>query len=259
MKRYLAINTLSFSRELSSRLAYRVDFSMSVVAMTFLQITVPLAILILYGASEGFAGWNVYQALLLTSYAALVHALGHVFVLGVMWGTIHRVRDGRFDLFLLAPMHPLAYLIARSPDIEDIGKIASSLAITLYAALKAHITLGQAALLMLYIPIGLLVFAGIGILMSAITIKFISTWRVYEVLGLLENISKYPLTIFPVALQVVFLVLIPVGVISYLPVSTFIGTGISLLVLGAVFAGLFVTLSIYVWNRALRSYMSAGG
>ena len=75
-----------------------------------------------------------------------------------------------------------------------------------------------------------------------------------------NDFSKYPVTIYNKAVQTIITYVIPFAFTAYFPASYFLTGKIPLFCIGGtVIAGtVMFTLAVFVWNRGLRAYESAG-
>ncbi len=259
MKKWFVLERFMFSREVSRRLAYKFDFFFSLFTISILQIIIPLYVLLLYGVSDGFPGWSVGQALLLVSYISLGESISAVFFQGIIWNTVDNVKKGTMDTWLLAPMHPLAYFINRSVDVEDTGKIVTSAAMTGYALFLLEATILEIAFLLLYLIVPIVFFTTLAILASATSILFIDSYRIYEFVNLTSFLSKYPLSIYPALVQTLFFTLVPLAAIGVVPILLLYQSASWILLASALVVFVLCALSILWWNNTLKNYGSAGG
>jgi ABC-2 type transport system permease protein len=78
------------------------------------------------------------------------------------------------------------------------------------------------------------------------------------------ELSRYPLNIFPAAIQGAMLTVVPLGFMAAVPVAVMLGKPVPLLGdwagLIAVLAGpFFVALAMWQWRYAINRYQGAGG
>lgn len=259
MKHWLAIEKLTTRNAISERLAYRLDFALSTIFIGVSQIVIPLYTLLLYGVSEGFPGWSVGEALLLASYVSLAEATASVFFSGIIWQTLRNVRQGTMDTYLLAPANPLSYLINRSVDVEDSGCVAFSAAMCAYALYLMQAPWWFIVFLVGYLIVPVALFAAIAITASAISIRYVDTWRVYDVIHSIGSLAKYPNTIYPQLAQTFLLTAFPVAVAGYVPLAALLHQASAWLFLSSAFVVAILALSVYYWQTTLKNYASAGG
>ena len=70
---------------------------------------------------------------------------------------------------------------------------------------------------------------------------------------------KYPLNVFPAAIQGFFTFLLPLGFVAYYPAMALLGkTSLPVPVLMPVVAAVVILLAALIWNAGLRGYNSTG-
>ena len=259
MKKWLTIEAFTLRNEISSRLQYRLDLVISTIGIGISQIGIPIYTLLLYGVSQGFPGWSLAEALLLSSYISLAEGITGLFFQGIIWNTLRNVQKGTMDIWLLAPTNPLAYFINRSVDIEDIGRVTFSLAITIYASILLQAAWWVYVVLAIYIIIPILFFSTIGILASAFSIRYVDSWRIYDVVHSTSNLAKYPTSIYPNVVRWIFLSIIPLGAIGFVPISVFVQAAGAASLLTALAVITVFSISVWWWHETLKNYASAGG
>ena len=163
------------------------------------------------------------------------------------------------DTYLLAPMNPLAYFINRSVDVEDMGRVAFSLAATIYALTLMQANWTIIVLLSVFLVVPIALYATIGIFASALSIRYIDTFRIYDVVHNVSQLAKYPTSIFPNLLRVLLFTALPVAAAGYVPLSVLIHQQSTLLLLSSVAVLTLLLVSVWYWKQSLRFYASAGG
>ncbi|MFT4250749.1 MAG: ABC-2 family transporter protein [Candidatus Woesearchaeota archaeon] len=258
--KWLKIEKITFTNSLAERMQYRLDLVLTAFMIGLVQIVIPLYTLLLYGVSEGFPGWGVGEALLLASYVSLADAISSVFFQGIIWNTISSVRKGTMDVWLLAPTNPLSYFMNRSVDVEDLGRIGMSLLMCIYAlTLIEGISVFTVLLLLGYLVVPIALYAAIAIFASAISMQYVDTYRIYDVIHTVTQLGKYPVTIFPETMRILLFTALPVAAAGYVPLAILLQNQTALLLLSAVFVLGLLVLSVWYWHKTLKNYGSAGG
>jgi ABC-2 type transport system permease protein len=243
----------------ASRMAYRFDFFVSAFAFFLFQLVAPLFVGVIYYAGGEFPGWTFPQILLLQGALNLVKGLSFMLFFGILWNTIHRVRRGTFDLFLIRPISTLWLLIMESFDEEDVGQLLGGIAVmsvALYLLKGVH---GSILMFAIFIIFGILFFLSIALLCSAATIRLVRTHRLYEFVDILMVFAGYPKTVYSKALGIVFSVIFPLFVASYYPASALLGFTYEYGIASMISTIALLGISLLIWHHALGKYQSAGG
>jgi ABC-2 type transport system permease protein len=108
---------------------------------------------------------------------------------------------------------------------------------------------------------GVLTYTSVLVCLGCLSFRFLGPWvhALFLGHGLLQA-TRYPLAVYPRAVQTVLLMLVPYGAFHYLPASVFFGKQASLLLLLAapVAAATMMTLARVAWTMGLARYESTG-
>jgi len=113
----------------------------------------------------------------------------------------------------------------------------------------------------LWLACGCLVHTSVLVLASTVVVKVKGSYnQLFWLTNTLLQNSRYPLSIYPGAVQAVLLVLVPFGLACFVPVSALTGRLPWALALGAppVAAAIMVSLAWWAWEKAFQGYESTG-
>lgn len=257
--KWMKIEVITLRNALNERLQYRFDFVVSFIGIGLAQIVIPLYTLLLYGVSQGFPGWSLAEAFLLASYVSLAQAITSVFFNGIIWNTVKQVQKGTMDTWLLAPTNPLAYFMNRSVDVEDSGRVIFSLLACIYALHLLSASASTIFFLILYLVVPIAMFAAIGILASAFSIRYVETFRIYDVIHYVTSVAKYPVSIFPKMIQIVLFSALPVAAAGVVPIQVIFQSKELYVLASALVVFVMLIGAIKYWHYTLKNYASAGG
>ena len=107
--------------------------------------------------------------------------------------------------------------------------------------------------------VGLLVLCGMNLIMAAISFKWVGNSRIPEIFDSISNFGKYPLGIFPRAVQILSVLIIPVAVIGFFPASALLGRLDCRAFWSLIPCVLFLGFGIWLYNKMIRLYEGVGG
>ena len=125
--------------------------------------------------------------------------------------------------------------------------------------LNLHIGLYEALILVEYVIFGTMVNSGIYAIFNFLNFWIVQGEDIAVLVQTCREFVKYPLNVFPAAIQGFFTFLLPLGFVAYYPAMALLGkTALPVeLMLPAV--GVFVVfLAFLVWRAGLRGYNSTG-
>ncbi|MCL2747949.1 MAG: ABC-2 family transporter protein [Oscillospiraceae bacterium] len=257
----LSIYKICIKTAVSQAVAYRFNFFLSLL-ITFLgSLLLPLVAVLIYGAGASFPGWSFHEVLLIQSLFTVSQAMAKVCLGNVLWDTMIHVREGSFEVVLLKPMEPLAYMIATTFSPDSFGNLLCGLALFGYAAAHAQIVSAAAAIgagLLLFIA-GVAVMAGIQIIMAATSFKWVGNSRLPEIFGSVEAFGQYPIAIFPSAIRAVATFIVPVSLVGFFPAAALLGRAEPEAFWGAGLSLLFLGFGVWLYQHMIRRYKGAGG
>ncbi len=99
----------------------------------------------------------------------------------------------------------------------------------------------------------------LALLMAGSLFVWVGNGRVFEVMESVLLFAQYPGSIYGRAVQLALAVILPVGMIAFLPAQALLGRAGPLTLASAGASALFVLLALAFWRAMLRRYASGGG
>ncbi len=245
--------------EWKSFLVYRAQavlwFLNSSLSLVFTFVTIS----VIYTISSGIAGWSYYQLLLLASLTNIV--------MGLMWYIVNvgqltsDMRWGRTDPLMSKPYGTFTLFLSWYGWPASIAESISSLVLLVYAASNLGVPTLQLAL---YVPLVVLgSFALISFLMMLSVLSyhlFKGGSFMWQFLNLMQTMGQYPLSIYGIGVQLVFSLVVPLGLASYYPSNVLLGRSSAEYYLAFIAVALAVSYVSYkLFYRLMRYYTSGGG
>lgn len=241
-------------------MSYKVGFFLLLASLFLGNILIPVVSVIIYAVSAGIPGWSLAEFVLFQGTLILVIGLWHTFFASLLGETIGAVKEGTFDKILLRPFSSLGFLTASSFDPDGFAEIAAGIAIVAWALIQLKL------FNLMLLPYLFIVFLGaffeyaLTIIAAALSFIFVKTWRLFELITLVERFSRYPISIYGAGMRIFLTFIVPAAIASYYPASVLLGKQPIITVAWIalpVFA--FFAFSLWLWHFALRHYTSAGG
>lgn len=260
MIKLLKIYLQGMKISLSSRMAYRGDFFLSIFIMLIGELIAPLTMFLVYRSGAAFPGWNLYEVLLIQAIFLISKGIASPLFFGIVFNTLSRVREGTFDILLIKPHSALFMSMVTAFDTEDIGKLFGGIALMLIslANLPAPGLLQWLQFLILMM-LSILTLFSFTLIMAGSVFKWVGNSRVFEIYDSITNFGLYPASIFSKSLQLVITSIIPVAIIGFLPASMLLGKPSGGILQATVTSFIFLTFSLWFWNFMLSKYTSSGG
>ena len=250
-----------------AQMQYRVSFVLEALGMFLISFLDFLAILVIFTNVPQLGHWSVQEVAFLYATSGLSFAftdllIGHLDLLS-RW-----VRDGSFDLVLVRPRGALYQMVTADFQLRRLGKAAQAAVVLAYALASLHIewTAGRAAMLIVMIPAGTLIFASVWIATICIVFWIIDGQEVSNVFtygG--QYLTEFPINIYDRWLRRFLAYVVPMAFVAYFPSLYILGKADELglpfwLQLSSPLVALAAAgVASLVWRRAVRHYQSAGG
>lgn len=255
MKRYLDIYRQCMYSALQSAVAYRMNFIISSLITLVGNILFPLVTLLIYRAGTSFPGWSLFEVLLIQSVFTMSSGLSSLIFGGVLWTTMSHVREGSFEVILMKPLNPLFFIIATTFSTESVGLFLGGVSLFIFSAMHvgAIPVLFWLQFAGMFIA-GTAVLAGLSLMMAAMSFKWVGNSRISELADSVLHIGKYPLPIFPKAVQALATMIIPVGMVGFFPASALLGRVHASDFAAVLPCFLFLAAGVWIYRHMIRLY-----
>jgi len=260
---WLSLYALLIRTSIKSRMQYKFNFILASFLAALIQISEFLMVAIVLFKFGAIQGWSMHEIGYLFAVMTLSKTLYRTFA-----DEVHHLErylvNGELDQLLTRPMPVLLALMPQKFRIM-LGEVLQG-GFLLWWSLHGMMAAGQvgwsAVPQSLYIIVtGAVILFSIGL--ATATFGFWTT-RITELQNLTEDAARtaaqYPLTLYPKWMSSILLIVIPVGLVNYIP-SLYIlrgELGVWVLPALAVAALLCLCLSLKFWQFGLTKYQSTG-
>ena len=245
---------------------YRTSFVLFALAQGLITLLDFLVIAVLFDQVPQLGGWTLSEVAFLYGLASLAFSLSDVFISQVE-NVATLIREGSFDRLLIRPLGPLVQISAEFFALRRLGRVLQSVAVLTLAIswLEVEWDLGRAALTVVAIASGAVIFGALFVLTSSIAFWVVGSLEVANAFtygG--QLLAQYPLSILGEWLRRFVIYVLPLGFVAYLPAVLILGKPGSADVprwLGyasPVAAALLAVAARAVWWTAIRHYRSTG-
>ena len=225
-----------------------------------------LATYIMISNFNVIGGWTAAKVLYMFGYNLLAYALAACVFYNPSRGLESKVRSGELDLSLTKPVHPMTHELLMGFNPGYINHVLLSLLTMILTARDAGFAYTPLNVMLWLVMLAgsVMIHGAMLLLSSAGSFIFIRHNPYSMVIGIGKEFVKYPITIYPKAIQVILTFVLPFAFISFYPVSLLLGddglTSFSHVVayFTPVVGGIVFALGIAVWNRCLKHYQSSG-
>ena len=180
-----------------------------------------IAVAVIYGVSSGIAGWSYYQMLFLVSVSVIaLNALSYL----VEFGYINQLlRYGGIDPYLVKPYGKATILLSLTGNVSSISAVIGGFAIMAYSASNIGFSPATFVAFVVLMAFGLVTLVLFSLMLTLLAYHLLkSSETVYNLMSFMGQASKYPLSVYGVLGQLVFTIVLPLGLASYYPAQAFL-------------------------------------
>lgn len=262
MMRYFRLHRIFIAQYLKKLMEYKVDFLLGAVGLVFIQSLQILFLGIIFSQIPALNGWSFEEILFIYGFSLIAKSLDHLFT-DNLWMVGYRiVRKGEFDKYLTRPINTLFHVIAENFCVDAFGDLLMCILLLSYSIPKLDLPFHwyTIPLALVAVVFATLIYTSLKIMTSAIAFWTKASGHIIHMLYMTNDFSKYPVTIYNKAVQTIITYVIPFAFTAYYPASYFLtGENPLFCIGGTVIAGsVLFLIAVFVWNRGLRAYESAG-
>ena len=240
---------------------YRANFLLSSLITLVGNLAFPLVTVLIYGSGAGFPGWTADEVLLIQAVFTLSAGLSGLVLGAVVFVTMDRVREGTLEIVLLKPLRPLPFIILTTVQPESAGVALGGAVLMAWAASRSVHAISATEVLSflgLFLA-GLCVMAGIALVMAATSFRWVGNSRLPEIGDSVRTFGRYPLAIFPGAVQGIVTFIVPVGMVGFYPASALLGRSVAGMWPAAAMCAAFLGFGVWLYHQQIRHYQGVGG
>src|SRR6188768_2361812 len=174
MRRHFQLFGAYLAQFVKSRLSYRADFVIDIVAV-LIALSVHLVFLgVVYSKVQSLQGWTFQQLLFIYGFSLIPLGIFNVFSTNLWEFSDGYLIEGRFDRVLLRPMNPLFQILFESLNLASLGEVVIGCLIV--AGTGAALGITPVLLDLLLFPILILsaaaIYLGVFLLMTSLSFWF---------------------------------------------------------------------------------------
>ena len=262
MRRYFRLHRIFIAQYLKKLMEYKTDFLLGAIGLLMTQIIQIAFLGIIFSQIPALIGWSFEEVLFIYGFSLIAKSVDHLFT-DNLWMVGYRIiRKGEFDKYLTRPINTLYHVIAENFCVDAFGEMLTCVLLLGYSIPKLNLPFHwyTIPLLLVIVVFATLIYSSLKIITAAISFWTKASGHITHMLYMTNDFSKYPVSIYNKAVQTVITYIIPFAFTAYFPASYFLTGENSLFCIGGtVVAGtVLFTLALFIWNRGLRAYESAG-
>lgn len=259
IKKHIRVWQKLASNNFSSYFANPLDISCYLAGKIIRFVLFLVFLLYLVQKSQSLVTFNRYEVLFFYLVFNFVDIIAQSFMRGT-YDIGNRIRRGQFDFFLAQPVNVVFRSLSCIVDVLDFLTLIPVVPLLFWTVSKLPVSIGlpQVFTFVLLLVNGLLIALAFHILAAGIAVFTFESHHVMFLYRNLLNMVRFPIDIYPSALQFVMTVFVPVGVMVAFPAKALLGLLSWQWVIYSFFiAAVFLFGSLKFWHFSLRHYQSA--
>ena len=262
IKRAFRMHRIFVIQELKRMMEYKGDFIVGIIGFLLGQFFNLLFIWIIFSQIPNLVGWTLEQIVFIYGFSLIPKGLDHL-LFDNLWGIGHFiVRKGDFDKYLTRPINPLFHVMVEKLQIDALGELIMGIALIciVLPSLVIEWSFIKIVMILIVIPFATLIYTGIKIATAAIAFWTKRSGNITYMFYMVNDFSKYPINIYNNFVKTIITHIIPFAFTAFYP-AYYILTGenplfnIGVSVLTAI---VIMSIGIFIWNRGIKAYESAG-
>lgn len=261
--RYLKLYCTYAKLSLMSKLVYKANVIIGIIAFLFAEATSLFTLYILVSSVPSIDGYTIYHVGLLFGLTNMAVGIDHLLTDRLWTVAYWEVRMGKLDHMFLRPLPVLFQVIASEVQLEAFGEIIVATALICLCGSNLEITGGAGAVLIVILGIlcAAVIISSFKVLVASLAFKFKRSGPLLQFIYNFSGYTKYPMKIYPKIIQIILTFIIPLGLCLFFPFENLFAPVHKPLLLTVAmlgFTSVFATICILVWNRLVKKYESTG-
>jgi len=253
VKNQIKISLLTIKYALIKESLNKVTFITSIVFMILNNASFIIQWFIFFSLKENIGGYNMDKVLLLWALASGTFGLSHFFFKN-SYNLSSIITNGKLDAYLVMPKNVLLSAITTDVESSAIGDILYGYIILFISGL----TIPKFLLFTLFIITGGLIMTSIAVILGSLSFWFHKTDTIADIgNGFITHFATYPDGIFKGITKILLYTVIPIGIVSYIPIKIFTEFNIYLTIGIILLTILLVGITFIIFNKGLKRYSSS--
>lgn len=246
-----------------SSLQRELEFRANFIAKLFQNLTWLAFFLVIlsvtYSHTTSLAGWDRYEALLLTGTCFFVDCVVRTFCMSLL-ELPEQVRQGTLDFVVTKPMDAQLWISTRKVQFDQIGQLLLAFGLVIYGAshLGHSVGLFNIAEYVLLVVCAILIYYSVLLGLMTLAIWFVRVENLWVLGETTFQVTRYPMDIFPVGVRQALTFAVPIAFLATIPANALRQPhGSGMLGFALLYTGLALGITRVFWVYSIRHYSSA--
>jgi ABC-2 type transport system permease protein len=250
---YLRVSALN-------ELQYRVNFFLQLLQSAIALVTALVVIALVFRFTTALAGWSAYELLVVLGVHVMIGGVIQALIQPNMQQLMEDIREGTLDHVLTKPVDAQLLVSVRRFAVWKLVDVVVGAGAVVFALvqLRDRVSVTAVATFVVTLLLGAVIVYCFWLAVTTGAFWLIEMNHVAELFAGLYQAGRWPVTLYPGWLRVVFTVLVPLAFAVTVPAQTVTGRA----TLGTIAAAFGFTVAIvagtrWLWRVGVRSYAGA--
>lgn len=258
LKHTLLVTGGFFKKNFDELEVYSKDFLFGIISKLITYFAEIFALFYIFDFVENINGWTLEQVLFMYSLNQIGFSLWACFFINTITLPYY-IQDGTLDRFLLRPMSPIFQIMMDGFDDDSWGDLLMGLILLIYAWFSLKINFWYILLMPIICISACMIYASISLSLSTVSFFTIAPADVANFVNEIQEFAKYPTSIYPKVIRIIFTVIFPVVFVAFVPsLVLFNKVNVVWIVLLPIISFTFYKLSKHIWYWGLTHYAGTG-
>lgn len=261
--KYLKLYFAYAKNSIMGKLVYKSNVFIGIIGFLFTQGFSLLTLYLLINTVPTIDGYSIYEIGFLFGVTNMAIGIDHLFSDRLWTVAYHEVVRGKLDHLFLRPLPILFQIIASEIQLEALGELIVAVALIALCGNNLSIILSFSSVLLIIVGIicGAVIFTSFKILIAGLAFVFKRSGALLQITYNFSQYTRYPLKIFPKAIQIILLFIIPLGLCLFVPFDHLFNPVMNpyiLMVIIVIITLIFFVISLLMFNECAKKYESTG-
>lgn len=260
--RVFKLHRIFIKQDLKKLMEYKIDFLTGAIGMLLTQAINIFFLSVIFSQIPDLEGWTFEQIIFIYGFALLPKAIDHLFF-DNLWAIGHFIiRKGDFDKYLTRPVSTLFAVTVEKFQVDAFGELVVGILLLGYSLPKitVNISVLNVFLFIVSVLFATFIYTGVKLITASIAFWTKRSGNITYMFYMINDFAKYPTTIYNRAVRAIITFIVPFAFTAFFPASYFIAGGNPWFNIGGtiVMSVILMAVGIFIWNKGVSSYESAG-
>lgn len=260
--RMFKLHRIFIKQDLKKLMEYKIDFLTGAVGMLLTQIINIFFLSVIFSNIPDLDGYTFGQIIFIYGFALIPKAIDHLFFDNLWAIGYFIIRKGDFDKYLTRPVSTLFAVTVEKFQVDAFGELLVGILLLGWSIPQLTINFSVLNIFLFIIAIffATFIYTGVKLITSSIAFWTKRSGQIIYMFYMINDFAKYPTTIYNKAVRAVITYIVPFAFTAFFPASYFIMGGNPWYNIGGtvVMAVALMAVGIFIWNKGVSAYESAG-